>query len=238
MSIQTFHSIQKRKPEDYTYELFRIELQSFIVSIQHTVTAADSLENKVDLRIFRRLEAEHKMHKDKQIEFIKIHNYLKENDPNNVDEDLVTDLFEQASTYIHRLDLILPAIERNAHVFQEEEEAKEKEEQLQEQLEAAKTKEQLEEEQMQNELDMVQRGAQEIQETAVILNSTTHQVDENITEQHQVVVNVDETVEEAKVEAEAGTEQLDIAQGKKKKKDKKHKTHHHFWFHKKKKNAE
>lgn len=238
MSIQTYHTIQKRKPEEYTYELLQIELQSFVESIKRTVSAAELLKTQVDLGIFRRLEGEHKLHKEKQIEFIKTHNYLKENDPDNEDEKMIINLMEQSDTYIHRLDLILPAIEKMAHVFQEEEEEHEREEKLIEQKEEQKSKEQIEEEQMQNELDLVQRGAQEIQQTAVILNSTTHQVDEKISEQHQVVMNVDETIEDAKDEAVEGQNELDKAEGKDKKgkknkkdkKDPKKKKHHHFLF--------
>ena len=64
----------------------------------------------------------------------------------------------------------------------------------------------------QEQLDMVQGASREIVSQMKVLNAATHKLNNMIQDQHQIVVNVDKTITEAKDEMIAGNAELSEAE--------------------------
>lgn len=111
-----------------------------------------------------------------------------------------------------QLTRTLASIDKRAKIKEDELNKEAAEKAAQEAEMRQKSLEQKQEEQMGADLEHTANELNEIGEQAALLNSITHQVDDKLSEQHETVVKINDTIEDAKSEMIAGNQDLEEAE--------------------------
>jgi hypothetical protein len=211
MSLQTYRP-SERGQASYTYESLAQAVEALSKQLDRAKAAADSLENEDDFRKFVRLSKTQEDNKTKLESFSRSLSELRRSEPSSsLDSQIATQMDGARRTF--------EALERQIgpiRVRQEEVEAQRKaaaEEQARQlELDQANSKEKEEALQQADELDLMGRQMDDIIEIQTVVNETTHEVDNVVTESHETVVHIDQTIGEAFVEMKEGNEELENAE--------------------------
>lgn len=210
MSIQAYKQ-NMGKPKEYTFESLSQSLDELSRQVTRTKSAIEKLsdENSYDLRMMARLNHTQKDNKEKIGRYSQTLTDLRRKDSQNpLDADCDFKISTIRKT-INELDaLIGPISERHEkRRIEEEENAR------QMAAEKAQLNElQMRQRQQHSDVTFVKNNAAEIVNGMTELNDLTNQLAEKIDDQHEIVVHVDETIEEAKEEMIEGNAVLEEAE--------------------------
>jgi t-SNARE complex subunit (syntaxin) len=200
-----------------TFESLAQSVDALLKQVQRTKATADELENQIDYRKFQRLQKSQHDNKTKYEQFTRTLADLRRGDPNEQEpgrrfEPEITSSLDTIQRTIHGLDAQVAPIAVHQEEMEVQAKAAREEQARIAAVQMQKSKEQEEAEQMAAELDYLQRETGQIVQDMQTINEVTHEVDGLITNQHEVLDHIDQTIVEAVDEMKAGNEELDHAQ--------------------------
>ncbi|KAH0786577.1 hypothetical protein GPJ56_009479 [Histomonas meleagridis] len=207
MSLQNLNN-----KEDFTYESLSLRINALNKQVAKTKEVANELEEVDDVRKNIRLQRTQNDNNVKFKTYMSAFKKLKKDDPDNPLESTIDSQLDSLKRTLEQINKqIKPIGDRHKILEEQQKEAAEEQKQIEaEQLK--KSAAQLEEEQMAADREFLQNQLNDIAETAAIINEGTHQVDNQITADHEKVVHIDQTIEEAKQEMIEGNKDLEVAE--------------------------
>ena len=213
MSLQNYDPDRPKKMV-FTFNSLLTNLTSLKKQVEKVKTISDELDvikSLEDVKKNTRVQMTHEDSKKKYQMYQDAYKNLKADGSTSPVQPEIESMFEQIKKIIDPLTRSLASINQRCKV-REQELLKEREEQMA--LEAEQKKkslEQMQEEQMAADLEKTKKELDEIAQLAAAVNEGTHNVDNELNKQHEVVVKIDNTIQEAKEEMIAGNQDLEEA---------------------------
>ena len=207
MSLKTLKNNNSPNGTGLTFESLSQNVDQLSKLIDRAIIQSDNLKEKPDLKIFARLDRTKNEIQSKLDSYTKSLSDLRRTDPSNSLESEVADSLEKCRYKSTSLEKKIDEITVIHHQL-EEDQARTREQEHQQQL----SQEQMLANQMSNEVSGLENAVQDIVEDMTELNDLTHQLNNKIQEQHEIVVRVDDVIEVAVNEMQQGNEQLEKAE--------------------------
>lgn len=219
MSLQKFDKA-KQTNDEYTYASLIIIVNSLNEQVSRTKEVASELETIDDIKKNNRLQYSYSDCQKRYEKYNAIFKTLQEKETeeeNLILKEDINNKLDLICRTIKQLRKQINSINQRHTIYEEKEHEAQIERERIALIEEQKSAAQMEEEQRKNDLEFTQRNIDDIGNTMTIVNELTKEVDDKITDQHDTVVAIDDTINEAKSNMEQGNEIIDEAAMKEKK---------------------